>query len=166
VERSGDQFLPRAALARDQDGRAAVGDLFDLGVDVLHRRALADQIVKGIAADDLRTELFHLSLEFLVLERPLDDDAEFFHIEGFRDIVGCAELHRIDGGFDRFCSGQHDDRRRSVLGAYGLEYRQPVGAGQDDVEEDQMGGFLAKQLESLLGVGCLDGFVGRFQHSF
>ena len=36
VKRLGDQFLPCAALAGDQDGRAAVGDLFDLGVDVLH----------------------------------------------------------------------------------------------------------------------------------
>src|ERR1043166_10126268 len=66
VERLGDEFLPSAALAGDQDSRAAVGNLFNLGVDILHRWTLADQVMKGIAPDDLRTELFDLLLEFLI----------------------------------------------------------------------------------------------------
>ena len=68
VKRLGYQFLSRAALASDQDGRAAIGDLFDLDVDILHRRALADQVVKSVASYDLCTELFDLLLEFLVIE--------------------------------------------------------------------------------------------------
>src|SRR5262245_3205286 len=76
VERVSDEFLPRAALAGDQDGCAAVGDLFDLGVDLLHCGTLADQVMKRIASNDLRAELFDLLLEFLVIERTFDDDAQ------------------------------------------------------------------------------------------
>src|SRR5262245_47254187 len=100
VKRFSDKFFSRAALAGNQNGRAAVGHLFDLGVDVLHRRALANQIVKCIAPNDLRTELLHLTLKFLVRKGALDHDPQFFHIKGLREVVSRTELHGIDGGFD------------------------------------------------------------------
>ncbi len=51
-----------------------------------------------------------------------------------------------------------------LFGAYGLEYRQPVGAWQDHIQKNQMRSFLAKQLKAFLGICGLDRFVGRLQH--
>src|SRR5262250_1167971 len=78
------QLFPCAALAGDQDSRSAISDLFNLGIDLLHGRTLSDQVVKGIATDNLRAELFDFLLEVLIIQRPLDDNAKLLHIEGFR----------------------------------------------------------------------------------
>jgi hypothetical protein len=56
----GDEFFSGPALAGYQDGGATVGHLLDLRIDFLHRRAFADQIVKGIPLDDLRAQLTNL----------------------------------------------------------------------------------------------------------
>jgi hypothetical protein len=45
VDRVGDEVLAGAALAADQHGRVAVGDLLDQPVDLLHRVARADHVV-------------------------------------------------------------------------------------------------------------------------
>src|SRR5262245_1668671 len=128
------QLFPCAALAGDQDSRAAIGDLFNLGVDLLHSRTLSVQVVEGIAPDHLRAELFDLLLEVLIIQCALDDNAKFLHVEGFRKIVNRAELHGINRGFDRFRSGEHDHRGRATFSADGLENREPVGAWQDYVQ--------------------------------
>ena len=46
-----------------------------------------------------------------------------------------------------------------------LQNRQTVGAGKNDVEQDEVGRFFVKQVEAFLGVGGLDDLVRRFEHS-
>jgi hypothetical protein len=70
-----DELFSGSAFAGNQHRGPAVRDLFDLRVDFLHPLALADEVVEGIALDDLRPELFHFAFERLRTERPVDDNA-------------------------------------------------------------------------------------------
>src|SRR6185503_20196967 len=50
VDRLGDELLPRAALAVDQDRRPRARDLIDEAVDLLHRPGLPDDLLVAVAA--------------------------------------------------------------------------------------------------------------------
>ncbi len=166
VERLGYQFLSGPAFAGDENGRAAVGDLFDLAVDLLHRAALSDEVVKSVALRHLGPKLFHFAFEFLRVKRTVDDDAEFFDIEGFRQVIRCAQFHGIDGGLHGLRARQHDDRSGVLFRPEGLEDRKSVRAGENDVEQNEVGGFFVKQIEPFLGIGGLNDFVCRLEHGF
>jgi hypothetical protein len=77
VKGLGNQFLSGSALARDQDGGSTVRDLFDFGVDLLHRSASSDEVMEGVALGDLGAKLFDFSFELLGIKGPINDDAEF-----------------------------------------------------------------------------------------
>ena len=67
VDRAGDQLLAGAALAADQHGGVAVGDLLDEPVHLLHRVALADHVVHV----EPRLELASQPDVFVAQRRPL-----------------------------------------------------------------------------------------------
>ncbi len=166
VERLGHQFLAGSAFAGDQHRGAAVGHLFDLSVDLLHRPALSDEVMKGVALGDLGAELFDFAFEFLGVECAVDDDAEFFDVEGFRQVVRRAQLHGIHRGLDGLCTRQHDDRGGILFRPQGLQHRQPVGAGENDVQQHEMGGFFVEQVQPFLRIGGLDDLIRGFKHGF
>ena len=119
----GDQFLAGAALTGDQHRCPAVGDLFDLAVNLLHWPTFADEVVKRISLSHLCTQLFDFAFELLRVERAVHDDPEFFDVERLREIVCRPQLHGIDRRFHGLRAGQHDDRGRVLLRPQRLENR-------------------------------------------
>src|SRR5439155_15430376 len=57
VDRLGDQLLPRAALAGDEDGGAELRDGLDGLEDLLHLRRVPDDVADVVAVADLAAEL-------------------------------------------------------------------------------------------------------------
>ena len=163
MERPRHQFFARPALTRDQYRSAAVRHLFDLGVDLLHGGAFPDEVMEGIPVHYLGAEVAHFSFQIVRLERAGDDDAKFLDVERFRQVIRCAELHRVHGGLHRFGPGQHDDGNRAVFRPHGLQHGQPVGSRHDHVQEYQIGRFASEEIQSFLSVLRRDDVLGGFQ---
>ena len=69
----GDQLLPRARLAGDQHRRGRAGDALHDAEDLLHLRALADDVGEGVALLEGGAEVEVLVLELLPLDGLADD---------------------------------------------------------------------------------------------
>ena len=117
----GDQFLAGAALTGDQHRCPAVGNLFDLAVNLLHWPAFADEVVERISLSHMRTQLFDFALELLRVERAVHDDPQFFDVERLREIVCGSQLHGVDRRFHGLGAGQHDNGGRVLLRPQRLE---------------------------------------------
>src|SRR5439155_790265 len=76
VERVGDQLLPRAARAADEDRQIRVRHLADHVEHALHRRALADQAPEAIRARDLLLQEPERAPHLHAVEQALDGDAD------------------------------------------------------------------------------------------
>jgi hypothetical protein len=164
MQRPGDELLSGAAFPGDQHGGLGVGDLLDFRVDILHRRAFPDEIVEGVTLGQLRAQLEDFPLELAGFQSLGDNETELFDVERLRQVVSRAELHGLHGGFDGLGAGEHDDGHAGVLLADHFQQRQTVHAWHDDVQQDQMGGFSAEQIQPLLRGGRAERLVGRLQH--
>src|SRR5216110_2476004 len=129
VERVGDQLLPRAARAADEDRQIRVRHLADHVEHALHRRALADQAPEAIRARDL--------LELVV-------------VEGLGDVVGGAQLHRFHGDLLRAEGGDHDDRRLRRVLAHPAQHLHAAHTLQAEVGDDEVVARVREPPEGLL----------------
>ena len=114
VDGSGDEFLARPALAREQHGDVALRDAADGLVHVLHEGAVADDLVAfaGLGRGD--------ALRFprvrgggLLLDGRYGAAGKFLNarnVERFGDVVEGVSLGRFEGGSHRAVGGQDDDR--------------------------------------------------------
>ena len=136
-----DQLLADAALAADQHGDVAVGDLLDHRGDPAHLLAVTpDRAILVVA--QLLPEVEELGHEAVLLDRVLDrnverDLPETFRIVRLDDVVGRAEADRFDDRRGLVPAREHDDLR---LGAGGFERPQrgeAVETGHHDVEQDR-----------------------------
>ena len=69
------------------------------------------------------------------------------------EIVGRAELDRLDRGRDAGIARQHDDPRRRVMRVDRLDARQPRGRAELEIDHREIGGALGKRARhgSLIG---------------
>src|SRR5207237_1367581 len=72
---------------------------------------LADQAPEAIRARDLLLQEPETAPHLHAVEQALHDQLELVVVEGLRDVVGGAQLHRLDGDLLRAEGGDHDDRR-------------------------------------------------------
>ncbi len=93
VERVGDELLAGAALAAHQHRDVGVGDLVDGLEDAPHGGAPADDLL-GEGALHLLEQAAVIALEPRVLHHAAHEHAELVVVEGLRQIVGRAVLHR------------------------------------------------------------------------
>ena len=127
MDRARDQLLADAALAANQHGDVAVGDLLDDLRDALHVRAVAPEQERAIlVVAQLAAQLGDLRDQARLLDRALDrgverDLAEAFRIVRLDDVVGGAEPHRFDDGRGVLAARQHD---RLQVGLGGLQRAQ------------------------------------------
>ena len=145
VDGARDQLLADAALAADQHGDVAVGDLLDDLRDAAHLLAVApDRAVLVVA--ELLTELAQLRDEAILLDRVLDGDvegnlAESLGIVRLDDVVGGAEADGLDDGRGLIAARQHDDLGFGARRLQRPQRRQAVEAGHHHVEQDDVGSF-------------------------
>src|SRR5947199_180246 len=150
VERVGDQLLPRAARAADEDRQIRVRHLADHVEHALHRRALADQAPEAIRARDLLLQEPERAPHLHAVEQALDDQLELVVVEGLGDVVGGAQLHRLDGDLLRAEGGDHDDRRLRRVLAHPAQHVHAAHALQAEVGDDEVVARLREPPEGLL----------------
>ena len=139
MDRAGHQLLAGAALAGDHD-RALVGaDRLNHRVDVLHRRALADQLAKLLVRPDLAPQLADLLLQASGFEQLLDLDEQRVRVTRFGQIVGRPALHGLDRALNSPVSGQNNDGTAPLFNIHAAQQLHAVHdrhfqIGDDNVE--------------------------------
>src|SRR5205807_1121087 len=76
VERLGDDLLPGAALAGDENARVGVGDPVEQLVELPHGRAVADELLEALRLADQPPQALHLLAERAVLHGTGERDGE------------------------------------------------------------------------------------------
>src|SRR5262245_21898434 len=151
-ERPGHELLAGTALTAHEHRDVGVRDLLDDVANLLHLRVVAaEQEELGLRAG-LPAQALHLLLERPLLERLLEGELELLHLEGLAQEIGGAEAHRLHDVAGLAVAREHHD---GDLGEATLELgqgREPVHAGEHDVECDEVRARLAEHLERLLAV--------------
>jgi hypothetical protein len=111
VQRAGDKFLARAALAVDGDGAGQRGDSADHVEHFLEGAAVADHVLDARAAGLVLAQGSVFALEALLVDGALDAQLDLVVLEGLLDIVKGAEAHGLDSALDGAVCGHHDGRR-------------------------------------------------------
>ena len=148
MDRPGDQFLARAALAVDQDGGVALGDPADGLVDLLHRGRVPDQPAFVLLAD-LRAEHVHLERQATHIDRLPHQDVHLVEIEGLGDVIEGAATHGLDGVLHGRLCRHDDDRNGAPAGLDLFERLEPAHARHADVHERDRDVALADPLQGL-----------------
>src|SRR6266699_2008503 len=150
VERVGDQLLAGAARAADEDREIGVRHLADHVEDALHPRALADQASEAIRARHLLLQEPERAPHLHAVEQALDHQLELVVVEGLRDVVGGAQLHRLDRDLLRAEGGDHDDRRLGRVLAHPAQDVHAAHVLEAQVGDDEVVGILREPREGLL----------------
>ncbi len=149
MQRAGDELLAGAGLAGDHHREVGLGEAGEHAINVLHRRATADQ----------RESLARLGREPLHFapglgERATDHRDELVQIEGLGQIFVSAALGRGDRGHKGVLRAHHDDRQ---VGPELLDARNEIeGAlvGHQDVGDDEVALPLADPAPQRCSVAC------------
>src|SRR5450830_43631 len=91
------QFLAGARFSPDQHRRVASGDPSDGLVNLLHRGALADDLVRGLWSLELHTQLLDLGRHVLVIEKPAHGEQDIIELEWLGYVVEGPQLDGLDG---------------------------------------------------------------------
>ena len=92
--------LPVPDCAGDQHGRVGRADLLDHVVDLLHRRARADEVLEPASLGDDAAQPRDLGAQVAALGGALDRERERREIDGLGDEVVGARAHRADRGLE------------------------------------------------------------------
>ena len=152
VHGAADEFFAGAGFAVDEDAAVGGGHQLDLLAEGLHGDGLAgDGAACGELAGELLVVLAHLAGLHGVLE---DDEGAVEGERLFEEVVG-AELGGAHGGFDGAVAADDDDL--GDVGGVQLadlgEGVEAVAVGQPDVEQDDVVGGVAEEVEGLGGGG-------------
>ena len=110
-----DQLLACARLARDQHRRRRPGDALHDREDLLHLRALADDVRERETFFERGPEVKVFVLELFPLDSLADDDLQLFDVERLGDVVERACFQRVDRRLRRRVSRDHDESDGRVL---------------------------------------------------
>src|SRR5262249_52856169 len=110
VNRFCDQFFSCAALALNENGRAARSDLSDKIEDLQHRFALADDVFEAIALLQSALQLPVFFLNAQTRDRGANVCQQFLVIPGLLDEVSGSSLNRFHRIFDGAVRSDHDHR--------------------------------------------------------
>src|SRR4029079_5162095 len=89
----GDQLFSRAALAQDQDRRIGPRHGFDLVQDAAHLGVGAENDVEAKLALQRFLQVLVFTAQRDDASDPFDDQEEFVHLEGLRDVIEGPQLH-------------------------------------------------------------------------
>ena len=150
VKRVRQQLLPGAALPQQQDRNIGRGDLLHHAEKPHHRVAAAQNAVDGRARLCRGGEPAILGLQFLQVERALDDQAENVDVDRLLEKIVGAERDALERVFAVLVAGGDDDLgvRRKL--AQRLERRQALGRAvgigrQAEIDDRDRRGRAARQ---------------------
>ena len=163
--RACNQFLAGAGLAGDEHRGLAWRHLMNQVIDMLHGRAVADEIAPAF---------FHFAAQEVVLladaagcQSAVDDDLQRIHFERTHDIVACSQLHRFDRAFYGAVRGHDDDRHFVALVAQRPQQFRPAHFRHAQIADDEVGGGRFQDLQCLEAVPGANHLVSHaLQHDF
>ena len=154
MERARHELLAGAALAVDQNRRAARRRLHDQVEHLLHPRAAADDLAEAVGVRlQVLAERAVLGDEPALREGVAHDGQHFVVLERLGDVVEGAALHRRDRALDRRERGDHQHRQVVVDLLQLVERGHAVHARHHDVDDGGVERDRAGELEALGGVG-------------
>src|SRR5205807_7622189 len=98
VNRAGKDFLTRAVLARDENGRVRVGDGARLLQHAFERRARADEATEAAEHLQLRAKPQHLAFETAHARRLRDDVRDLLLVERLLEEAVSAAAYGFERG--------------------------------------------------------------------
>src|ERR1700730_5511466 len=152
MNRSRDEFLPRAALPKDQNGVGMLRDLFDQLVNKLHSRGDADQPSKTRPAAKLLAQQAGVLVQLDRMQQTIQLGAQLFDVKRLGNIVRCSEPRRLNRRFDRAVLGEHDDRYVRIALANLLDQFQASDLWDFQIRDHDVDGVLVQDIERLLVV--------------
>ena len=107
VEGTGDELLPAARLAQNQDRRVGRREALHQLAQLPYRRTLPDQLARANEEAHLPAQSFVLAVEPGSLSRSPDDRQDLFPLKGFRQEIERARAH----GVHRQLHGSHSGQK-------------------------------------------------------
>ena len=134
-----DDLLAGAALAGDQHRGVGRADLVDELIDLLHRRARADQLAVAPRVGDDLAQPLDLAAQRAMLGGAPDRDRERLDLDRLGDEVVGAGADRADRGLEAAERGQHQHRDVRPISGHALAQLETgdalhVEIGDDDVD--------------------------------
>src|SRR6266852_1623679 len=141
MDGAGNELLAGAAFTGNQYRRARVLEAGNHAQNVLDIRGSADNAVEIFFGADALAQKGVLGHQANFFRHALQQQAHFFHAEGFFDVIVGPQLHGIDGGFDGAVAG-HDGyfgaRQKNLDLAKQLN---PAESRKLEIGEDKVGDF-------------------------
>ncbi len=148
VDGFGEQLLPGAALAFEQDGGVGLGHARrDFG-HAAHRPGLGDHVGEREALGDDLAEPPVLPLQRGDVEGLSKCDAQLFPRERLRDVVEGAALHGLDRRADRPVRGEHHHRQVRLERVQTIQQLHAIAAGHLHVGHDDVDRFRRETSEA------------------
>ena len=141
-----------------------LGDDFRRPDHFFHPPAASDETVVIEVGVALADEIPMLGPQPLMVEGATGDHQQFVDLERLLQVVERAELHRLDGAFDRRMCGHHHDLR-PLGGAGGVELAdqiEPRQIGHQVVDDQQVEHALRQQPLRFACARCRQDFVPIF----
>ena len=115
VNRLRHQLLARAAFAQNQHRMRALCGFPDDAVELFHLRRAPDDVAEPLPRFNGFPQHPVLRLQPQMSPHPLQQQTQFFHAEGFGDIVVRAIFHRLHRRLHRAVTRHHDHQRFRAL---------------------------------------------------
>ena len=139
MNRSRDDFLPRASLAGDQDCAVGGGDGLEKLKKPRHRAALADDSLEAIQPlVELRTQVRVLRFEAPLLETGLEGVQELVDQKRLVDEIPRAPLDQLHRVLHRGVPGDDNDDDLGIALERGMNHGRSVDAGKAQIGHDQV----------------------------
>src|SRR5262245_41144583 len=152
-----DQLLARPRLAGEQYRCVAGPGQFDQPIDLLHRRARAQDGAETTTLPKLPAQECHLALDFPALHRLVEEDPQAPWVHRLGQVVVGPLAHGRDRRLHRRVTGEQDDHRVRVDFVERLQERDPVQGRHHQIGDDDGGAEGGGPLESLFPIdGLLD----------
>jgi len=138
VNRLGDQFLPRPALAQEKNGGVARGHRPDLVHRLLHDLRAPQEPLEPLVPLDLGAQPLVLATQPVILEGAVHRHRHLRELEGLGEIVVGALPHRRDGRLQG-AEGRHEDHARRVPALPSrLEHFETAHLVHDEIGDDDV----------------------------
>ena len=136
MDRLGNEFLAGPTFTGDVDRNLGFEHLFDLIVDLSHRRRRADNAAEVVSIRKLFLETFHFFCQAAVRQSVAEGGQKPFLIDRLGQIVVGPEFGHLDGSPDVVVSSHHDDWKFRMETGNFLENLHAVDPGHHEIEED------------------------------